>query len=108
MLLVVFPSLCQQIMPLFVTQRDLYEARERPAKTYSWQGTSPQVIATDASFHAFQHHDRDPLAVPGWTFLVYLLVLPDWAVQKRRAYEFSPRAWSLDIHLHAAVHVVCE
>ncbi|KAJ5273331.1 hypothetical protein N7478_008456 [Penicillium angulare] len=24
------------IMPLFVTQRALYEARERPAKTYSW------------------------------------------------------------------------
>ena len=23
-------------MPHFVTQRDLYEVRERPAKTYSW------------------------------------------------------------------------
>jgi ABC-type multidrug transport system permease subunit len=26
-----------QILPNFVTQRSIYEARERPAKTYSWQ-----------------------------------------------------------------------
>ena len=26
-----------QMLPSFVTQRDLYEARERPAKTYSWK-----------------------------------------------------------------------
>jgi ATP-binding cassette subfamily G (WHITE) protein 2 (PDR) len=37
MLLTVFGNLYQQIMPHFVTQRDLYEARERPSKTYSWK-----------------------------------------------------------------------
>ena len=37
MLLTLFSQLVQQIMPLFVTQRSLYEARERPAKTYSWK-----------------------------------------------------------------------
>ena len=37
MMLVVFTNICQQIMPQFVTQRDLYEARERPSKTYSWK-----------------------------------------------------------------------
>lgn len=37
MLMTVFANLCQQIMPMFVTQRALYEVRERPAKTYSWQ-----------------------------------------------------------------------
>jgi ABC-type multidrug transport system permease subunit len=26
-----------QIIPVFVTQRTLYEARERPSKTYSWK-----------------------------------------------------------------------
>ncbi|KAF5117946.1 hypothetical protein DV454_000839 [Geotrichum candidum] len=36
MFLVVFGTLCQQIMPHFVTQRSLYEIRERPSKTYSW------------------------------------------------------------------------
>jgi ATP-binding cassette subfamily G (WHITE) protein 2 (PDR) len=37
MLLTVFGNLVQQIMPHFVVQRSLYEVRERPAKTYSWQ-----------------------------------------------------------------------
>jgi hypothetical protein len=37
MLLNIFGNLVQQIMPNFVTQRALYEVRERPSKTYSWQ-----------------------------------------------------------------------
>ncbi|KAG9231760.1 putative ABC transporter CDR4 [Amylocarpus encephaloides] len=37
MLLTVFGNLVQQIMPHFVVQRALYEVRERPSKTYSWQ-----------------------------------------------------------------------
>ena len=37
MLFTVFSNLVQQIMPNFVTQRALYEARERPSKSYSWQ-----------------------------------------------------------------------
>jgi ATP-binding cassette, subfamily G (WHITE), member 2, PDR len=37
MLLNIFGNLVQQIMPNFVTQRALYEVRERPSKAYSWQ-----------------------------------------------------------------------
>ncbi len=37
MLLTIFSNLVQQIMPHFVTQRSLYEVRERPSKTYSWK-----------------------------------------------------------------------
>lgn len=37
MLCSIFSSLVQQVMPLFVTQRSLYEVRERPSKTYSWK-----------------------------------------------------------------------
>ncbi|XMA11583.1 hypothetical protein WAI453_004374 [Rhynchosporium graminicola] len=37
MLFTIFGNLVQQIMPHFVTQRALYEARERPSKTYSWK-----------------------------------------------------------------------
>ncbi|KAH6673047.1 ABC-2 type transporter-domain-containing protein [Halenospora varia] len=33
----IFGQLCDQQMPHFVTQRSLYEVRERPAKTYSWK-----------------------------------------------------------------------
>ncbi|KAL3424200.1 ABC-2 type transporter [Phlyctema vagabunda] len=36
MLTTVFTTLAQQIQPLFITQRDLYEVRERPSKSYSW------------------------------------------------------------------------
>ncbi|KIY64375.1 AtrD, ABC-transporter [Cylindrobasidium torrendii FP15055 ss-10] len=37
MLLTVFGNLVNQMLPHFVTQRSLYEVRERPSKTYSWQ-----------------------------------------------------------------------
>ncbi|KAJ7170618.1 ABC-2 type transporter-domain-containing protein [Mycena crocata] len=36
MLLTLFGNITQQIMPLFVEQRSLYEVRERPSKAYSW------------------------------------------------------------------------
>lgn len=32
-----FSMIVMQIQPLFVTQRSLYEVRERPSKAYSWQ-----------------------------------------------------------------------
>lgn len=37
MLFTIFGQLGQQIMPHFVTQRSLYEVRERPSKAYSWK-----------------------------------------------------------------------
>jgi ATP-binding cassette subfamily G (WHITE) protein 2 (PDR) len=37
MLMTIFGQLVQQIMPHFVTQRSLYEVRERPSKSYSWK-----------------------------------------------------------------------
>ena len=36
MLTAILSTLVQQIMPRFVTQRALYEVRERPSKAYSW------------------------------------------------------------------------
>ena len=36
MLTTIFSTLVQQIMPRFITQRSLYEVRERPSKAYSW------------------------------------------------------------------------
>ncbi|KAK1144527.1 hypothetical protein N8T08_005400 [Aspergillus melleus] len=37
LLCTIFSSLVNQIMPKFVTQRALYEVRERPSRTYSWK-----------------------------------------------------------------------
>ncbi|TLS30947.1 hypothetical protein PpBr36_02250 [Pyricularia pennisetigena] len=36
LLLVIFGQIIEQSTPMFITQRTLYEARERHAKTYSW------------------------------------------------------------------------
>ncbi|ODN86312.1 ATP-binding cassette, subfamily G (WHITE), member 2, PDR [Cryptococcus wingfieldii CBS 7118] len=37
MMFTIFGQMVQQITPNFVTQRSLYEVRERPSKTYSWK-----------------------------------------------------------------------
>ncbi len=37
MVTTLFTTLVQQIQPLFITQRSLYEVRERPSKSYSWK-----------------------------------------------------------------------
>ncbi|KAL0581116.1 Multidrug resistance protein [Marasmius crinis-equi] len=37
MLTTIFGTLVNQILPHFVTQRSLYEVRERPSKAYSWK-----------------------------------------------------------------------
>ena len=61
---VVLTTLAQQYVPLFVTQRDLYEARERPSKTFSWlafiaaQITAEipyQVLAATISFFSWYY-----------------------------------------------------
>ncbi|KAL1620268.1 Multidrug resistance protein [Neofusicoccum ribis] len=35
--LTIFSQIVEQIMPVFVSQRTMYEARERPSKAYSWK-----------------------------------------------------------------------
>ncbi|KAH7308583.1 ABC-2 type transporter-domain-containing protein [Stachybotrys elegans] len=37
MITTIFSTLVQQIQPMFVGQRSLYEVRERPSKAYSWK-----------------------------------------------------------------------
>ncbi|CAF3429996.1 unnamed protein product [Fusarium graminearum] len=37
MIITVFTAVVQQIHPHFITQRELYEVRERPSKAYSWK-----------------------------------------------------------------------
>lgn len=36
MMTAIFAALVQQVMPQFIFQRDLYEVRERPSRTYHW------------------------------------------------------------------------
>jgi hypothetical protein len=91
-----FGQLSEQIMPQFVTQRALYEVRERPSKMYSWPGTSTQtrcfhfLPAIDTyifSVHAKQHPHRNPLEHADGGLNLRLLVLPH-----RLASDRPPRA----------------
>ncbi|KAK3312070.1 putative ABC transporter [Apodospora peruviana] len=50
MLLTIFPNFVPQILPNLVTQRDLYEASEGPAKVYSWQVFLVANLATELAW----------------------------------------------------------
>lgn len=53
MLMTIFGQLVQQMMPHFVTQRSLYEVRERPSKTYSWKAFMISNIMVELPWAAF-------------------------------------------------------
>lgn len=46
MLLILFINLSEQMMPIFLPQRALYEARERPSKIYRWTSKAQFVSLT--------------------------------------------------------------
>jgi ATP-binding cassette subfamily G (WHITE) protein 2 (PDR) len=48
-------QLLYQIMPLFVTQRTMYEARERQSKTYAWQAFVLSNIAIEMAWNVVSH-----------------------------------------------------
>lgn len=50
MITTIFTTLVQQIMPRFITQRDLYEVRERPSKAYSWKAFLIANIAVEIPY----------------------------------------------------------
>jgi len=53
MMTTIFSSLVQQIQPLFITQRSLYESRERPSKAYSWVAFMVANIVVEIPYGIF-------------------------------------------------------
>ncbi|KAB5578676.1 ATP-binding cassette transporter ABC1 [Coniochaeta sp. 2T2.1] len=53
MLTTIFMILVQQIQPLFITQRELYEVRERPSKAYSWKAFMIANIVVEIPYQIF-------------------------------------------------------
>lgn len=53
MVTTIFSTLVQQIMPLFVTQRELFEVRERPSKAYSWRAFLIANIVVELPYQVF-------------------------------------------------------
>ncbi|TDZ22045.1 ZEB2-regulated ABC transporter 1 [Colletotrichum orbiculare MAFF 240422] len=50
--LFIFLQMVQQMMPVFVSQRVLYEARERPAKAYSWEAFLAANIMVELAWNS--------------------------------------------------------
>jgi ATP-binding cassette subfamily G (WHITE) protein 2 (PDR) len=48
-----FGQVVEQILPLFVSQRSLYEARERPSKTYSWKAFLAAQMLVEFAWNSF-------------------------------------------------------
>lgn len=53
MMSAIFAVLVQQIMPQFIFQRELYEVRERPSKTYHWAAFMIANIFVEVPFQVF-------------------------------------------------------
>jgi ATP-binding cassette subfamily G (WHITE) protein 2 (PDR) len=52
MFLIILNPLVQQLLPYFVKQRDLYETRERPSKTFSWFAFMAAQITVEIPWNA--------------------------------------------------------
>ncbi|EFQ98073.1 multidrug resistance protein CDR1 [Nannizzia gypsea CBS 118893] len=52
MLLVLFININEQVMPMFIPQRALYEARERPSKIYRWTTYLLSNILVELVWHS--------------------------------------------------------
>ncbi|KAF9877262.1 ABC-2 type transporter [Colletotrichum karsti] len=61
-------NLLQQILPVFVVQRTLYEGREQPSRTYSWTAFMGAQIVVEMAYNALMA----PPAFLAWYYLVGL------------------------------------
>ncbi|KAL2823411.1 ABC-2 type transporter-domain-containing protein [Aspergillus cavernicola] len=86
MLMTIFGNLVQQIMPNFVTQRALYEARERPSKAYSWKAFMTANIIVELPWNTLMA----VLIFVCWYYPIglYRNAQPDDAVTERGALMF--------------------
>ncbi|PHH91470.1 hypothetical protein CDD83_309 [Cordyceps sp. RAO-2017] len=50
--LTIFPQVVDQILPVFVSQRTMYEARERPSKAYSWKAFMVANILVELAWNS--------------------------------------------------------
>ncbi|KAI9172716.1 ABC multidrug transporter atrG [Paramyrothecium foliicola] len=62
MLFIIFGNINEQIMPMFIPQRELYEVRERPSKVYRWTTFLLSNIIVEA----------------GWNTLMSVIMFLSW------------------------------
>nr|BAD42437.1 ATP binding cassette transporter [Penicillium digitatum] len=103
MLMTIFGNLVQQIMPNFVTQRSLYEVRERPSKTYSWKAFMISNILVEMPWNTLMA----ALMYFCWYYPIglYKNAEPTHAVSERGALMFL-LIWSFLLFTSTFAHMV--
>ena len=110
----IFTQLIDQFMPVFCEQRTLYEARERPAKTYSWKAFILASIVVESTWNSVRRMRRSLGLQTSLTrmldlssLLLHSLVLPYWSLSQcrmdgpgpqSRYYHLSPCLATLPLH----------
>jgi ATP-binding cassette subfamily G (WHITE) protein 2 (PDR) len=91
-------QLLYQIMPLFISQRTLYEARERQSKTYAWQAFVLSNIAIEMAWNAVSlpliilRLRLIPVSGHG-NLLLHRLVLSRRLLSQRGIHGFRSHSW---------------
>ncbi|RKK74598.1 ABC transporter CDR4 [Fusarium oxysporum] len=70
----IFPQLVNQIMPVFALQRVMYEARERPSKTYSWKAFLTANIVVELAWNSLM----SVFAFVCWYFPIGMYKNAEW------------------------------
>lgn len=110
-------QMIMQIIPMFVLQRTLYEAREQPSKTYCWQSFLLANISVELVWNSVRilPYDRSrSLTLLLITYigaecrLLFQLVLSNWPVAQCRADRRSRFKRNTSVSLHLGNSVICE
>lgn len=54
--LFIFSQVVEQMLPVYTSQRSLYEAREMPSKTYSWQVFLAANVLVEMAWNSVSKH----------------------------------------------------
>ncbi|KAF4463341.1 ATPase [Fusarium albosuccineum] len=101
--LTIFTQIVQQMLPDFVAQRTMYEARERPSKTYSWKSFMGSAILVEAAWNSLMA----VLSFVGWYFPtgLYRNAYPTDAVDSRGVTVFL-HVWMFFMFTSTFAHMI--
>ena len=93
-------------MPNFVTQRSLYESRERPAKAYSWKIFILSNIVVEIPWNSelkFYNYQTEKIFSNCCHGILSLLLLSGRILSQRRPYRRGQFESWLDVALHSGI-----
>lgn len=84
--LFIFVMMMAHVLPIFVQQRTMFEARERQSRTYAWQTFIISNILVELCWNTVRtlfstlQANADSLVIGHGDFLLLRVVLPHWVV----------------------------